>query len=411
MTGATWARHAAAFVLVAGLGGAVPAQQPAPLAPGARLPTAPGVDNPHGPVANGSRRVDGKVVRLTTRGLVGAAGRWVTLHRVGTDAQGPVDSMRAGADGSYHFAYRATGSDRAIYFVAATYAGIAYFTPPLKGTVVTGAPATITVFDTTSRNVPLAVRGRHVIVNAADSADQTRTVLEVFELSNDSTRTLVGADSATPTWTTALPDGARDVQMEQGDVPADAMTVDGGRLRIYAPFAPGVKQFSFSYRMPAGAFPMTLAIASPTAGIEVLLEDPSATVRGAQLTGAGPVAVGGRTFQRFVAQDAPASGTFVIEVPAASGGARVLPIVAIVAAVAIAMLIAVAGAAMRGGGPRARAARADDPERIAREIADLDLRFERREPTDAGLRAEYEAARAALKARLMRALATRDGDA
>jgi hypothetical protein len=40
------------------------------------------------------------------------AGAWVTLHRVGPDAAGPIDSLRTSRDGRYEFRYRATGDRR-----------------------------------------------------------------------------------------------------------------------------------------------------------------------------------------------------------------------------------------------------------------------------------------------------------
>ena len=75
---------------------------------------------------------------------------WVVLHRVGPDSAGPLDSIRSDPRGRYSFQYVRTGSDEAIYFVSASYAGIAYFTPPLAQGKVSGDDAEIVVFDTTS---------------------------------------------------------------------------------------------------------------------------------------------------------------------------------------------------------------------------------------------------------------------
>ncbi|MFL5571889.1 MAG: hypothetical protein ACJ78R_00085, partial [Gemmatimonadaceae bacterium] len=59
------------------------------------------------------------------------SGAWVVLHRVGPDRAGPLDSTLSDARGRYSFNYVRSGSDDAIYFVSASYDGIAYFTPPL----------------------------------------------------------------------------------------------------------------------------------------------------------------------------------------------------------------------------------------------------------------------------------------
>jgi len=50
--------------------------------------------------------------------VVAVANAWVTLHRVGTDHAGPVDSTHTSASGHYVFHYKRTGATDAIYFVS-----------------------------------------------------------------------------------------------------------------------------------------------------------------------------------------------------------------------------------------------------------------------------------------------------
>jgi len=358
------------------------------------------------------RRVAGRVVRPGGDSVVPAAGAWVTLHRVGADSAAPLDSSRTGPDGRYAFRYRPFGSEDAIYFVSAQYAGIAYFSPPLRSDVVTGEDAEVTVFDTTSSSFPLSVRGRHVIVSSSDASDE-RTVIEVFELANDSTRTLVGGGvgETEPTWSAVLPAGARNFKVGQGDVPPDAVTFDDGRVLVFAPFAPGLKQISFSYTLPRSSFPLTLPISRATGVLEVLVEEPTAraTASGARLAEVAAVSVDGRNFKRFLAQNAPANGVLTVDVPGATGANRTTLYMAVVAAIGAAMLLALARAFTR----RTRVARAPSapagpsPERLAREIADLDVAFERRSSPGEEERAAYQARRGELKAQLTDALARR----
>ena len=68
---------------------------------------------------------------VTAQSLRPAVGAWVTLHRVGRDSAGPLDSLRTGAQGRYTFRYRRAADDSAVYFVSARWAGITYFSPPL----------------------------------------------------------------------------------------------------------------------------------------------------------------------------------------------------------------------------------------------------------------------------------------
>lgn len=338
------------------------------------------------------------------------SGIWVTLHRVAVDSAGPLDSMRSGPDGAYAFRYRPWGDDDALYFVSASYGGIAYFAPPLRAARVTGEDAEIVVFDTTSRPLPIAVRGRHVVVSAPDPSGK-RSVVEVFELSNDSSVTRVAADTQ-PTWETHLPDGASDFAVGQGDVAPDAVTMRDGRVAVFAPLAPGLKQISFQYRLPPDAFPLSMPAATPIDVLEVLIEEATGEASGAGLGEQNPVSVEGRTFRRFLAQDAPAGGVMRIAMPSVPAAVRrerwLLGVAGLVGgAMLVALLIALS---LRG---RARAIvrreEADVPETLADRIADLDAAFERVESPGAHARVAYDTQRAALKAQLARALARREG--
>jgi hypothetical protein len=191
------------------------------------------------------RTVQGRVVRPApflqgdSTAVVTVSDQVVVLHRVAPSVAGPLDSVRTDRDGRYRFRYQPSGGPEAIYFVSATYGGIAYFTNPLRSRDVGGAEAEIAVFDTTTRAFPLTVRGRHLIVGALDSTRE-RTIVEIFEISNDSTRTIVAADGpdAEPTWSFAIPEGAREVKAGQGDLPADAFVQAAGRVSLYAALAP-----------------------------------------------------------------------------------------------------------------------------------------------------------------------------
>ena len=356
------------------------------------------------------REVAGRVVRASTSGVRGVGGTWVTLHRVATGGSGPLDSSRTSTAGDYRFRYLASGSDDAIYFASVTYGGIAYFTSPLRGTRVAGDAAEITVFDTTTSPIPLRVRGRHLIVSAASGAG-TRTMVEVFELSNDTTLTRVAGPGERATWTAILPAGATDFRVGQGDVTSDAVTFADGRALVFAPFAPGLRQVSFSYQIPTTSFPLAVPIDAPVTVLEVLVEDPAGSATGAKLTDVAPVSVEGRNFKRFLAQDVPAGTVVTVNVPITRGSGRGRFIPLTVALVGVAMLLALLLALARRSRRTPRVApveeRGEDPERLARVIADLDASFERRTAPGEEERAAYERERAMLKSRLAAALAKR----
>ena len=167
--------------------------------------------------------VDGRVSRPRLRALAPVAGAWVTIHRVGSDSAGPIDSMRTGADGRYHFRYARTGKGDAVYFVSASYEGIAYFSRPLVSTHVGGDDAAIIVFDTTSIHFPLAIKGRHIVISSP-SVNGSREIVEAYEIANESDQTLVSPDDAHPSWSAPLPAGAANVQVGESDISPAAIS-------------------------------------------------------------------------------------------------------------------------------------------------------------------------------------------
>lgn len=264
----------------------------------------------------GAHSVNGRVVRPGDHRMDPIAGIWVTLHRVGSDAQSPIDSTRTDARGRFTFRYRKTGSADAIYFVSGLFQGIAYFTPPLHEAAVTGGEAEITVFDTTSGQVPISVRGRHLVISAVD-ANAMRAVVEVYDLVNDSsvTRIASGSGAARAAWSAPLIQGTTGAAVREGDFPEAAIAFDDGRVSIHAPFAPGLKQLAFGYSVPARQFPLKVPFIEATGVLEVLLEEKTGSAAGGGLKEVEPVTVEGRSFRRFLASEVPAGAVSVVDLP------------------------------------------------------------------------------------------------
>ena len=315
---------------------------------------------PQAPLPNAVRRVYGRVVRQQAHDSTPLSDTWVMLHRVGSDTAGPIDSLHTDGGGRFHFTYRPRGAPDAVYFVSASYDGIAYFSQPLTQPVVRGADAEITVFDTTSQAVPLRVRGRHLIISSP-GAGGARSVVEVFEISNDSSVTLVSSATSgdRPTWHTSVPPLAQQLRVGQGDVSADAVTVVHGDFEVFAPIAPGLKQISFSYTLPPSAFPLVQQSPASVSVMEVLLEEPTARVEAPRLREVDPVTVEARAFRRYLAQDVPAAGVTRVTVPIALGDRRALYFALVLTAVGAVMLAGLARAFTRRARPFAPLAAAE----------------------------------------------------
>ena len=370
------------------------------------------------------RTVDGRVRRPArsggdTTGMAGVANVWVTLHRVGKAAAGPIDSVRSDVAGRYHLSYRLTGEAEAVYFASVSWDGIAYFTAPLKSVAARGDEAEITVFDTTSQAHPLTVKGRHLIIGAIDSTEK-RTVIEVFELSNDSLKTLVTREGTapTPTWSVAIPQAATDVRVTEGDISADAFTSQPGRVSVFAPIAPGLKQIAFSYRMVAESFPVQLTAEHGATVFEILLEEPKGSVFGTGFANVDPVTLENRNFRRFLAQDVADATPVTIELPTPSASGRNLYIAGLLVAIGCLMVVILYRAQQRRNASQRSTAPTvpgfgrttlppepvPDRERLAREIALLDATYARQDNPSASVTAAYEARRQELRDALAEAL-------
>ncbi|HEX2693843.1 MAG TPA: hypothetical protein VHL12_07330 [Gemmatimonadaceae bacterium] len=275
------------------------------------------------------------------------SGAWVVLHRVGPDSAGPIDSVRSDAHGRYAFNYRRTGSADAVYFVSASHDGIAYFTSPLAEGNVSGNDGEVIVFDTTSRHVPMTVRGHHVVVSAVD-ANGMRSIVEVYDLSNDSSVTRIAApgNPSDATWRTHITPAATNFRVSQGDIPPSAVSFAKGVVNVYAAIAPGIKQLSFSYSLPAKSFPLQLPVETDTQIYEVMIEDKAGSVRAPNLREVDPVTVDERNFRRFLASDVPHNSLAVVDLPAPASTRTIDPryLVAITLVIGGTMVVALARA-------------------------------------------------------------------
>jgi hypothetical protein len=368
--------------------------QPTDLRAQSAMPPATGTVG----VAGEMRTVSGRVLSGSSETPLPIANHIVVLHRISADSSGPVDSINTSTNGTYRFRYRLDGP-RSMYIVSSRYAGIAYFTTPLRDAAVTSPDADITVYDTTSAIFPLSVRARHVVV--APSEAGVRRVVDVLEIANDSNRTLI-AGAAGATWRLALSRDARDPGSSGGDLPPEAFRFAGGAAELVVPIQPGSRQVVLTYAIPARGS-ISIPVADATGTLEVLVEGPTAKVNGAGLVVEEPVSLEGRTFQRFIASPVSAGTAFTVGGAGGAGNAGRVALLAI-AGVAIALGIVV--------GRRAPAPAVTTPSTttasLAREIAALDHVYAEPARREGPAGEYYRQRRASLFDRLVAAQAVED---
>lgn len=354
------------------------------------------------------RLVAGKVELGRRSGPVPIPGAWVVVHRIGHDRSGPLDSVRTSRTGAYSIRYRASGDESALYIAVVSHAGIAYITAPLRLPRVSGDDAQIIVYDTCSPPFPIRVAGRHFVITSPGE-DGSRRVVEVYELMNDSTLTVVGSETK-PVWRAPLPAGASDFQLNPaGDITGASVKQVGGGLNVFSPISPGIRQLSFSYTLPPSAFPLALPIADSVEVFEVLVQEPAATVDGAGLTEVAPVVQQGQSFRRLLSQAAKRNAVVNLTMPAHAGSFAKRSVTMVASVLGGAMLLALAFVGLRRRRvPAAASAAANPIDTMIRDLAAMDADFERRAgPSDAD-RTAFDTKRSALKAKLTTALAERE---
>jgi hypothetical protein len=188
-------------------------------------------------------------------------------------------------------------------------------------------------------------------------------------------------------------------------VSAEGVRFSGDSAHVVAPIAPGMKQLSLRYQLPRGAFPVRLPLATGAGVLEVLVGDSAARVEAPGMARTEEVSLEGRVYQRYLAENVPGGALLQVTLAGASPARLLLPLLAIFAAAVALALGTAAGrrAPVLAAVPRP-AENGSTPDALAAAIAALDNAV----ATQTGAaRAAHDARRAALKARLVDALAAR----
>jgi hypothetical protein len=340
-----------------------------------------------------SIRAAGAVLKADSTPIPGTR---VVLHQVGRALQGPLDSTRTDRRGRFRFAFRPDTS--ALYLLSVRHAGIEYFSPPVHTNPE--RPDTtirVIVYDTSS-TAPVSLEARHLVLTRPGE-DGSRSVLDLIVLLNSGQRTRVAPDSAGASWGGLLPRGTIGLELGESDVSPDAVTRRRDSLLVAAPLAPGEKQVTVQYVVPAGRPDLELRFTEPVSMINVLAEENEVVVSGGSLALADSQMLQGRSFRRWTGA-VPAGGTLRVALP---GRARVPEWLLPSLVAAVVLVLGGAGwhfLARRSGSP------AVSPAVLLDAIAALDARYLGREgetsDEDWGF---YQAERRRLKAQLEAALA------
>ncbi len=333
-----------------------------------RGPTVRGMEA-DGPSGTGTLQEEEKGV-LAGRVLVAdrpADTGTVVLHRVSGEWSGEVDSVALARDGSFRLglpADRGAGDD--VFFATVRYQDILYFGQAVTGLPEPGGGYVIQAYPALpagSETEPL-VRVRNFIATRSDSGEGW-AVVDFFELLNGLSATLVPSD-VRPSWSHALPHGARDPRVGQSDLSPGMASFGDGRVRVTAPVPPGENVYLLRYTLPKDDFSIPLEVA--VGSMELLITEPAGDLAVAGLAAVDGVELEGVRYRRFAGRDMAPS---VVTVTA--GTAR-LPFGSLsIAAVLLTLLLACAGALVAARSRSAVAGPASSRRRrVLLEIARLD---------------------------------------
>ena len=341
----------------------------------------------------------GRVLRPGIADTAPVPGTRVVLHRVGADAQGPVDSTVSGGGGRFRFRFAADSG--AIYLLSARYGGIEYFSPPVAAEA--GQPDTglsVLVYDTSS-TAAVGLAARHVVIPRPEDGG-AREILDLIVIRNDGHLARVAPDSLSASWSLPLPPGSDGLEVGESDVSSEAVTRRGDSLHLAAPIGPGEKQLSVQYHLPGAMKVVAVPMGDAGGTVNVLVEESGAVVTGPGLAAADSQIALGRSFRRWTG-DVPAAAQIRVQLPGPGGAPRWL-LAVLVGAVALAL--GVAAVRLRRRSPPPLGVPRPPAEALLHKVAALDASYAGREAeVPAPEWSAYVAERARLKAELEATLA------
>jgi hypothetical protein len=176
----------------------------------------------------------------------------VVLHRVRGDTAAAADSVPVGTDGGFSLplpTWAADGGEPPVLFALARRDGVPYFGPPFRADELPPTPFVLELHP--ARSVPPGgvippVEGRELTIR---KGEDDWTVLDRFQLRNDSTVTWVAGADGPIVWQYPLPAGARGARYVDGDPSPEAVYLEGTGVQLVGPLRPGPTVVSLAYEL------------------------------------------------------------------------------------------------------------------------------------------------------------------
>ena len=244
---------------------------------------------------------------IVLEGDSGVDGATVILHRVIPEApemSGEVDAVTVGPGGEFRFLLPSVPNadiDGNVYFASVEYDGVLYFGPGITAVEQLDSLYVVEVFEAEEVplegvSLPLSVRNMFI-----EFTGEEWVATDLFVIDNPGVRTLVAQENGV-VWSYPLPPGAFEPVLGESDMPPDAVTFEGGRVRVSAPLPPGGRLLIVRYRLEElGA---TIPAPGRTEVFELLIREPAPPLRVEGLEPMDIVALeAGSTYRRYGGTD------------------------------------------------------------------------------------------------------------
>ncbi|HNB53026.1 MAG TPA: cytochrome c, partial [Anaerolineales bacterium] len=276
------------------------------------------------PLPAGQGVVSGQVVNLS--GGEVPVGQEVVLHGFDQFQEVISTTAQVDADGFFQFEGIEVPEGRA-FIISVDYKNTTYTSDlAVVEAGITTYDMPVSIYETTTEISGLSIQRLHVLFEFI-AEDQVR-VAELIIISNLSNRVVVpdSGDSALLTYT--LPEGATNLQFQEGALGRDFIeTPNGfGDLRAIMP-GEGRHQVLFSYDMPyAQSLEIAQPLTLPVESLVVLSPDVGVSVTGEGLESGGVQDVDGVSYEMFTGGSIPAGETLAISLSGKPdlGGAAVV---------------------------------------------------------------------------------------
>lgn len=263
--------------------------------------TQPAVDEPLAAAESALGMITGKVVNGSGGEL--PADLSLTLH--GFDGMQIVhtDTATPQADGSYQFEGVEMAPDRK-FLVSAEYGQATYISNMATVSEGTGnISLDVTVFDTTSDLSSLSVERLHIFFEFTE--EDVVQVVQLFIFSNEGNKTIVPFQEGGPVVDFALPEGAMNLQFQDGVLGERYLRTPTGFADTVA-VRPGTGEYQvlFAFDMPyKRKLDLVQPLNHPVDAAAVMLPEDGVKIRSDILSDEGSRAVQGRTLRLYSASD------------------------------------------------------------------------------------------------------------